>query len=105
VRSGGPGRPTAADTVACTHELGYARAMEEEEEKDPDNENEDEDASDDDEPRFHSYNLTFFAELSSLEFEDDLPEGSVVEVMRELSKRLAELADYYEAAGTSELFD
>jgi hypothetical protein len=57
------------------------------------------------EPRFSGFNLTFFAELSSLELEDDLPEGTVIEVMRELSKRLADLADYYEEVGTSELFD
>jgi hypothetical protein len=58
----------------------------------------------DDEPRFGAYQLSFFSEEATLELEDDLPEGTVIEAMRELSSRLSQLADYYEAVGTAELF-
>lgn len=58
-----------------------------------------------DEPVFHAYHLALASELTTLELEDDLPEGDLISVLRELSKRLADLADYYEAEGTAELFE
>lgn len=44
-------------------------------------------------------------EMLTVEFEDDLDSGSLVEVLRQLSGRLADLADYYEVEGTDSLLD
>ena len=44
-------------------------------------------------------------EMLTIEFEDDLDSGTLVEVLRQLAGRLADLADYYEVEGTDSLLD
>ena len=43
--------------------------------------------------------------MLTIEFEDDLDSGTLVEVLRQLAGRLADLADYYEVEGTDSLLD
>jgi len=58
-----------------------------------------------DDPRFDAYHLVLGGDLTRVEFEDELTPGTLVEVLRELSTLLADLADYYEIEGSRDLFE
>jgi len=58
------------------------------------------------EEKFNAFRLILSGdEMLTIEFEDDLDSGTLVEVLRQLAGRLADLADYYEVDGTDSLLE